>query len=343
MDKNGKYLSLEVIDKRLKGMKIFSGYDRTYGSLADIALIELEQPLDIDSNTLPSLVDDISIEHLLSDQSSRRAVGFPLAKILQDNPKIHNKRPEAYHEIIRDTPLHISEIGVSKPFKPAGLKKDTIYWEQNKGAIIYQGNSGGAVLASHEGKPYYAGIVTANGNGGKSTTILPLKGKVMTELILPTLNRIKKEEQTADQAKNPSDTASLTPYTDVKLETLEFIPNDPKRLTFSWLKDLLLHLLPGMAQDAIFTWRLEKAIEEEDFAALLKAFRAKGPTNAMDILSLKDEKGCTLYLKLVSTWAPERIKNLAAHLTAAEQVICMEMQDNQGKKAADYSAMSRTT
>ncbi len=316
-DADGHPLKGHIIDSRLKGAMISKNF--TFDeNLPDIALIELEEPLNLPKNSIPPLLDDASIEHLLLEQSPKRLVGCPSSKIKADN----NQDKKKYGPILKDRPMHISDRGVSKAFQPHGDSNNALYWEQAQGVLCYPGNSGGALIASKDGIPYYSGVMVAKHS--TTSVLLPLKGKVMTDLILPTLNAINEAEN--KDAK-------------VQLKTLEYIPNDPKASTLEWVKNILHQLLPEVAQDAIFTWRLEKAIADENFTALYKAFQAKGPVSAIDILSIKDSEDCTLYLKLISTWKTESLQTIYTHLTAAEKSTCMEMKDKKGQTTATYLSL----
>lgn len=256
-------LKVDIRDERLQSIPL--GRDFNTNGIPDIALIEFEEPFDMDNAVIPPLLSEGTISSLLSSPVPKRVLGFPLAKVKQD----HKGNNEVINRIKEHSPLHLSCMGVNKRYEPTKL--NPVYYHQSNGIDIYGGNSGGPIVSLCDGKHYYTGVAVA-GNG-IDHTIIPLKGNVMDELILPTLNTFN---NTNNQSSVDLKAISID---DENIEKLSFFLD---RFT-NWLYSIL----PDLAQDTIFNWRIEKAIEEKNFTSFLKIIRLHLQLTDTELLDLK--------------------------------------------------------
>lgn len=268
----------------------------------DVAVLEFDGDIQhIDKTTIPSLLDEEGISLAQSSKVSKRLLGFPGNKLeehFNHLQTLKDQKSDALEELPL-CPLFASEAPKNVDFSPNFAQRITakvtgkknIYAKSFRGIASYGGNSGGPLVSSLNGKLYYTGVLNGSHPLGFDTTVTPMKGRVMSDLILPTLHEVQERNE--------------EPLS--KLHSLADIGVNPKKIEaqqsfMDWIKALILKHLPERAQDQIFMWRLERAIAKDDIHSIHKVFESIGLTDPKEWLDLKDADGTTFDTKLKDYW-----------------------------------------
>lgn len=265
--------------------------------IPDVAILEFDEDLQhIDTSTIPSLLDEKAISVTQSSKVAKRLIGFPADKLeahMEKRQALKKTNPPKAQEM-DICPLFASEAPKQIDFSPNIPQKivgkitgkKNIHAKSFRGIASYGGNSGGPLVSTLNGKLYYTGVLNGSHPLGFDTTVSPLKGCIMSDLVLPTLHEV--------QAKNNEVLAKLNSLADIGVNESTLKRQES---FMDWIKALLLKHLPTKLQDAIFIWRLEKAIKTKDAQALHQTFASIGLENPADWQTLKDKQGISFLEK----------------------------------------------
>lgn len=273
-DENGKLKSPlmddRLISKKTQGNGLIGNIKNKVTdkiiNIPDIALIEFEEPFKFnDGVIIPPLLDEKSIDLLLENPVPKRLMGFSLERLKKDIPD-KNER----HAMVKTTPLQIS----CRPSHQLYLKNHYHQeYTQSKGLQAYGGDSGGPVMVSVNGKNYFIGSIVGGNKGLDRNVIVPLNGDIMKKLIRPTLDNYNKE--------HGRDSLALE---NIEWNEAEF---NTHQSFLEAIKNWLYDLLPSVAQDFLFNWSLEDAIQSKNFESFFKCVSEYIDITQDELLNIK--------------------------------------------------------